>query len=91
MHLMRIKIFLPLKASRQLLLGLKHFDKISFKMFTGKIGLILLLQHAAFESGYTEEIIPLMHSTCISLERRNIVLSGGMHYFYSNFVNFLRF
>ena len=54
MHLMKIKLsFSLLKASAQVLLGLKRFDKISFKISNGKNGLILLLQHAAFESDHT--------------------------------------
>ena len=34
---------------------------------------------------------PLMYPNCVSLERRKMVLSDGIHYILSNFVNFLRF
>ena len=33
-------------------------------------------------------MIPLVYPNWLSLERRKIVLASGIHYIYSNFVNF---
>ena len=44
--------FSLLKASPQVLLGLKYFDKF-FHIFVMEKGVGLLLKHAAFENGHT--------------------------------------
>ena len=67
------------------------FWRIFFIIFDRKMGLILLLQHAAFENGHTYESNSINVSNCISLDKRKIVLSDGIHYISSNLVKFLRF
>ena len=53
MHLMKMKtLFSFLEASPQVPLGLKYFDNIFLRIFDRKKGLILLLQHAAYENGH---------------------------------------
>ena len=68
MDLTRMKLsFSLLKASSQVILGLKYFYKTFFIIFDRKKGLILLLQHAAFENGHTLESINLVINTVIPL------------------------
>ena len=73
MHLMKMKLsFSLLKASSQVPLGLQHVDKISFIILTGKKGLILLLQYAAFESDHAYENINSMMNNSINASNLRI-------------------
>ena len=68
MHLMRMKLsFSLLKASSQVLLGLRYFVKNFFIFFCWKKGLIVLLQDVAFE------IINLMINNSISVSKMHII------------------
>ena len=77
MHLMRMKLSSSLlKASPQVLLGLTCFEKVSFIIFTGK-GVDFAQENMNL---MINNFINVSKLHIISLERRKIVLSGGIHY-----------
>ena len=67
---MRTKLSLSLlKASLQVLLGLKYFENIVLIIFQRKRGLNFLLQHAEFKNGHTYESINLMIDNSINVSK----------------------
>ena len=76
-----------LRVSPQVLLGLKCFDKICFVNFTVKSrGEFAHAEWFIIGCTYYVELSELfpVNPNCISLERRNILLSDGMYHIWSN-------